>query len=107
MLWCSDDYSDTIVGFVNTVKTIDGGTHVEGLRSALTKTINNLAKKSNLLKDNDGKLIGDFLREGLTGIIAVKVPNPEFEGQTKTRLGNAKVRRIVDQIVSEVSLSSL
>ncbi|KAL6849941.1 hypothetical protein ACP4OV_020568 [Aristida adscensionis] len=100
---CSDSYSDTVLGYANSIRTIDGGTHIDGLKTSLTRTINNLAKKSKTIKDKDKEisLSGEHVREGLTCIISVKVPNPEFEGQTKTRLGNPEVRRIVEQSVQE------
>lgn len=99
--WCSDAYSDTVLGYANSIRTIDGGTHIDGFKAALTRTINNLAKKSRANKDKDLTLSGEHIREGLTCIISVKVPNPEFEGQTKTRLGNPEVRKVVDQCVQE------
>ncbi|XP_059646081.1 DNA gyrase subunit B, chloroplastic/mitochondrial-like [Cornus florida] len=99
--WCSDAYSDTILGYVNSIRTIDGGTHIDGMKASLTKTLNNLAKKSKIIKEKDISLSGEHVREGLTCIISVKVPNPEFEGQTKTRLGNPEVRKVVDQAVQE------
>ena len=104
--WCSDTFSESLVGFANAVKTVDGGTHLEGFRTALTRSLNALARKSNLLKENETNLAGDYLREGLAAIVSVKVTDPEFEGQTKTRLGSPRVRKIVDQIVSEVTLGS-
>ncbi|KAG2596708.1 hypothetical protein PVAP13_5KG178400 [Panicum virgatum] len=99
--WCSDSYSDTVLGYANSIRTIDGGTHIDGLKASLTRTINNLAKKSKSIKDKDITLSGEHVREGMTCIISVKVPSPEFEGQTKTRLGNPEVRRIVEQSVQE------
>ncbi|XBI63847.1 hypothetical protein VPH35_044172 [Triticum aestivum] len=99
--WCSDSYSDTVLGYANSIRTIDGGTHIEGLKTSLTRTINSFAKKSKIMKDKDISLSGEHVREGVTCIISVKVPNPEFEGQTKTRLGNPEVRRIVEQSVQE------
>ncbi|XVE95756.1 hypothetical protein REPUB_Repub02eG0127000 [Reevesia pubescens] len=99
--WCSDAYSDTILGYANSIRTIDGGTHIEGFKASLTRTLNNLGKKSKIIKDKDISLSGEHVREGLTCIISVKVPNPEFEGQTKTRLGNPEVRKVVDQSVQE------
>ncbi|RLN23150.1 DNA gyrase subunit B, chloroplastic/mitochondrial [Panicum miliaceum] len=99
--WCSDSYSDTVLGYANSIRTIDGGTHIDGLKASLTRTINNLAKKSKTVKDKDITLSGEHVREGMTCIISVKVPSPEFEGQTKTRLGNPEVRRIVEQSVQE------
>ena len=99
--WCIDAYSDTILGFANNIRTVDGGTHLEGLKTVLTRTMNNIARKRNKLKDNDSNLAGENIREGLTAVISVKVPEPEFEGQTKTKLGNTEVRGIVDSLVGE------
>ncbi|KAJ4789489.1 DNA gyrase subunit B [Rhynchospora pubera] len=99
--WCADSYSDTMLGYANSIRTVDGGTHIEGAKTSLTKTINNLAKKSKAIKEKDITLSGEHVREGLTCIVSVKVPNAEFEGQTKTRLGNPEVRRVVDQCVQE------
>ncbi|KAL4440444.1 hypothetical protein ABPG75_003445 [Micractinium tetrahymenae] len=102
--WCSDAFSDTIIGFVNSIKTIDGGTHIDGTKAALTRTVNSLARKSKAIKEGEPNLAGEYIREGLGAVVSVKVPNPEFEGQTKTRLGNPEVRRIVEGVVgSEVS----
>ncbi len=100
--WCADAYTDNLLGFANNIRTIDGGTHLEGLKTVLTRTMNTLARKRNKLKDNDPNLAGENIREGLTGVISVKVPDPEFEGQTKTKLGNTEVRGIVDSLVGEV-----
>ncbi|MBZ8181880.1 DNA topoisomerase (ATP-hydrolyzing) subunit B [Oscillatoria salina] len=100
--WCVDAYSDNLLGFANNIRTIDGGTHLEGLKTVLTRTMNTVARKRNKLKDNDSNLGGENVREGLTGVISVKVPEPEFEGQTKTKLGNTEVRGIVDSLVGEV-----
>ncbi|MBA0850920.1 hypothetical protein Goshw_009549, partial [Gossypium schwendimanii] len=99
--WCSDAYSDTMLGYANSIRTIDGGTHIEGVKASLTRVLNNLGKKSKIIKDKDISLSGEHVREGLTCIISVKVSNPEFEGQTKTRLGNPEVRKVVDQSVQE------
>ena len=99
--WCVDAYSDNILGFANNIRTIDGGTHLDGLKVVLTRTMNSIARKRNKLKEGDANLGGENIREGLTAIVSVKVPNPEFEGQTKTKLGNTEVRKIVDAIVSE------
>ncbi|XP_006477493.2 DNA gyrase subunit B, chloroplastic/mitochondrial-like isoform X3 [Citrus sinensis] len=99
--WCSDAYSDTMLGYANSIRTIDGGTHIEGVKASLTRTLNSLGKKSKTVKDKDISLSGEHVREGLTCIISVRVPNPEFEGQTKTRLGNPEVRKVVDQSVQE------
>lgn len=100
--WCTDSYSDNIFGFANNIRTIDGGTHLEGLKAVLTRTMNAIARKRHKLKENDSNLSGENVREGLTGIISVKVPEPEFEGQTKTKLGNSEVRGIVDSLIGEV-----
>ena len=100
--WCVDAYSDNLLGFANNIRTIDGGTHLEGLKTVLTRTMNTVARKRNKLKENDSNLGGENVREGLTGVISVKVPDPEFEGQTKTKLGNTEVRGIVDSLVGEV-----
>ncbi|MGK7936761.1 MAG: DNA topoisomerase (ATP-hydrolyzing) subunit B [Xenococcaceae cyanobacterium] len=100
--WCIDAFSDNLLGFANNIRTIDGGTHLEGLKTVLTRTMNNYARKRNKLKDADKNLGGENIREGLTGVISVKVPEPEFEGQTKTKLGNTEVRGIVDSLVGEV-----
>ncbi|WP_088239628.1 DNA topoisomerase (ATP-hydrolyzing) subunit B [Calothrix rhizosoleniae] len=100
--WCTDAYSDNVLGFANNIRTVDGGTHLEGLKAVLTRTMNNIARKRNKLKESDSNLSGEHVREGLTGIISVKVPEPEFEGQTKTKLGNTEVRGIVDSLVGEV-----
>lgn len=99
--WCSDAYSDTMLGYANSIRTIDGGTHIDGVKAALTRTLNSLGKKSKTIKEKDINLSGEHVREGLTCVISVKVPNPEFEGQTKTRLGNPEVRKVVDQSVQE------
>ncbi|HEY9669271.1 MAG TPA: DNA topoisomerase (ATP-hydrolyzing) subunit B, partial [Coleofasciculaceae cyanobacterium] len=100
--WCVDAYSDNLLGFANNIRTIDGGTHLEGLKAVLTRTMNAVARKRNKLKDSDANLGGENVREGLTGVISVKVPDPEFEGQTKTKLGNTEVRGIVESLVGEV-----
>lgn len=99
--WCIDAYSDNVLGFANNIRTVDGGTHLEGLKTVLTRTMNNIARKRNKLKENDSNLAGENIREGLTAVISVKVPEPEFEGQTKTKLGNTEVRGIVDSLVGE------
>ncbi|MBD2312498.1 DNA topoisomerase (ATP-hydrolyzing) subunit B [Desertifilum sp. FACHB-1129] len=100
--WCSDAYNDNVLGFANNIRTIDGGTHLEGLKAVLTRTMNAIARKRNKLKEGDPNLAGENIREGLTAVISVKVPDPEFEGQTKTKLGNTEVRGIVDSLVGEV-----
>jgi DNA gyrase subunit B len=92
-------YSEQVFSYVNSVNTREGGTHLEGFRSAITRAINNSARKNNLLKDNSLTIRGEDVREGLTAVISVKVANPQFEGQTKMRLGNSNVRGIVDSLV--------
>ena len=99
--WCVDAYSDNIFGFANNIRTVDGGTHIEGLKTVLTSTLNAFAKKRGKRKEADGNLAGENIREGLTAVLSVKVPEPEFEGQTKTKLGNTEVRGIVDSLVGE------
>jgi len=99
--WCVDAYSDSILGFANNIRTVDGGTHIEGLKTVLTRTLNTFAKKRGKRKDSDSNLAGENIREGLTAVLSVKVPDPEFEGQTKTKLGNTEVRGIVDSVVGE------
>jgi DNA gyrase subunit B len=99
--WCIDAYSDSILGFANNIRTVDGGTHIEGLKTVLTRTLNAFAKKRGKRKDADTNLAGENIREGLTAVLSVKVPEPEFEGQTKTKLGNTEVRGIVDSLVGE------
>jgi DNA gyrase subunit B len=105
--WCVDAYSDNILGFANNIRTIDGGTHLEGLKAVLTRTLNSVARKRNKLKEGNANLAGENIREGLTAVISVKVPDPEFEGQTKTKLGNTEVRGLVDSLVGEVLLEYL
>jgi DNA gyrase subunit B len=99
--WVGDGFSDTVLGFCNAIKTHDGGTHMDGLRAALTRTVNALARKQKLLKESDANLSGDHLREGLTAVVSVAVREPEFEGQTKTRLGNPEARRAVEAAVAD------
>ena len=94
-------YNENIYSFVNNINTHDGGTHEEGVRRALTRVINNYARKNNLLKEKDEPLSGDDVKEGLTMIISCKHPNPQFEGQTKGRLGNSEVRRLADNVFAE------
>jgi DNA gyrase subunit B len=99
--WVGDGFSDTVLGFCNAIKTHDGGSHMDGLRAALTRTVNALARKQKLLKEGDANLSGDHLREGLTAVVSVAVREPEFEGQTKTRLGNPEARRAVEAAVAD------
>lgn len=96
----NDSYSDNTYGFVNNITTPEGGTHVVGFRNALTKTFNDYARKNKLLKDSEPNLSGEDIREGLTAIISVKIEEPQFEGQTKQKLGNSEARGAVDNIVS-------
>ena len=96
----NDSYSDNTYGFVNNITTPEGGTHIEGFRKALTKTFNEYARKNKLLKDNEPNLSGDDIREGLTAIVSVKIGEPQFEGQTKQKIGNSEARGAVDNIVS-------
>ena len=97
----NDGFNETNYSYVNNINTTDGGTHVQGFRTALTKTLNDYAKRFGLLKASDGNLSGDDIREGLTSIISVKVPEPQFEGQTKTKLGNSEVTGAVNAVLSE------
>ena len=96
----NDAYTDNTYGFVNNITTPEGGMHVEGFRKALTKTFNDYARKNKLLKDSEPNLSGEDIREGLTAIISVKISDPQFEGQTKQKLGNSEARTAVDNIVS-------
>lgn len=97
----NDSYAETLKPFANNVLTPDGGTHVIGFRTALTRVINDYARKNSLLKEKEENLTGDDIREGLTAVILVKLPDPQFEGQTKNKLGNPEVRRYVDQVMTE------
>ena len=97
----NDTYTENVQAFANNVLNPDGGTHIVGFRSALTRTMNEYARKNNLLKEKEDNLTGDDIREGLTAIILVKLPDPQFEGQTKNKLGNPEVRRYVEQVMNE------
>ena len=97
----TDGYNENIYSFVNNINTHDGGTHEEGVKRALTRVINNYARKTGLLKEKDESLTGDDVKEGLTMIVSCKHPNPQFEGQTKGRLGNSEVRKLADNVFSE------
>ena len=97
----NDTYAETVKPFANNVLTPDGGTHLVGFRAALTRVINDYARKNGLLKEKEDNLTGDDIREGLTAVILVKLPDPQFEGQTKNKLGNPEMRRYVDQVMSE------
>ena len=97
----NDSYTENCYGFVNNINTPEGGTHIVGFRNALTKTFNDYARKNKLLKDSEPNLSGDDIREGLTAIVSVKIENPQFEGQTKQKLGNSEARGAVDSVVSK------
>lgn len=97
----NDGYSENIFTFVNNINTVDGGTHLSGFRSGLTRTFNDYARKAGLIKDNENNLSGEDVREGLTAVISVKIKDPQFEGQTKAKLGNSEVKGITDTIVSD------
>ncbi|RXJ02863.1 DNA topoisomerase (ATP-hydrolyzing) subunit B [Anaerobacillus alkaliphilus] len=97
----NDSYTSNIYSFANNINTHEGGTHESGFKTGLTRVINDYARKHNLFKDNDANLSGDDVREGLTAIISVKIPEPQFEGQTKTKLGNSEARTITDSVFSE------
>jgi len=99
----NDGYAETLFSFANNINTVEGGTHLSGFKSALTRAINQYAKNKNLIKDNDAGITGEDVREGLTAVINVKVPNPQFEGQTKTKLGNSEV----EGLVASASLEAL
>ena len=100
MQW-NDGYTETLYSFANNINTHEGGTHLSGFRSALTRTVNAYATKNNLAKDLKESVSGDDIREGLTAVISVKIPHPQFEGQTKTKLGNTEVKGIVETIVND------
>lgn len=97
----TEGYNDSIHTFANNINTVDGGTHLTGFRTALTRTINNYARKNNLLKEKDENFTGDDVRQGLTAIISVKLADPQFEGQTKAKLGNANVKSATESVVGE------
>ena len=97
----TDGYSENILSYANNIQTPEGGTHLSGLRSSLTRTVNDYARKYNFIKENEDNLQGEDIREGITAIISVKISNPQFEGQTKSKLGNSEVRGVVDSYVSE------
>src|SRR5690606_33165109 len=97
----NDSFSETVLAFANNINTVDGGTHVTGFRAALTSSLNDWARRAGVLKDSDGNLSGDDVREGLTAVISVKLPEPQFEGQTKAKLGNAEVKGQVQAAVAE------
>jgi DNA gyrase subunit B len=97
----NDGFSSNLYSFANNINTHEGGTHESGFKTGLTRVINDYARKNNLFKENDPNLVGDDVREGLTAIVSVKIPDPQFEGQTKTKLGNSEARTITDSLFSE------
>lgn len=97
----TDSYSESVYTFANNINTVDGGTHLTGFRTALTRTLNDYGRKANVLKENDPNLTGDDTREGLTAIVSVKMQDPQFESQTKAKLGNAEIKTQVEQVVGE------
>ena len=97
----TDSYTENLFSYTNNINTTEGGTHEAGFKAALTRVINDYARKNNILKSNESNLSGEDVREGITSILSVKVPEPQFEGQTKTKLGNSEVRSIVDSVVGE------
>jgi DNA gyrase subunit B len=100
MQW-NEGYTENVYSFANNINTMEGGTHLSGFRSALTRTVNNYAAANNLLKKNESTLEGDDVREGIVAVISVKVPEPQFEGQTKTKLGNSEVKGLVETLVND------
>jgi len=97
----NEGYIENVLAYANNIHTVDGGTHLAGFRSALTRVLNNYAKKTGILKEAEANLSGEDVREGLTAVISVKIPNPEFEGQTKAKLGSTEARGAVDDVVAE------
>lgn len=97
----NDSYTENLFSYANNIHTQEGGTHEAGFKAALTRVVNDYARKNNILKANDVNLSGDDIREGMTAVISVKVPEPQFEGQTKTKLGNSEIRSIVDSVMGE------
>ncbi len=97
----TDAYNETVLAFANNVNTVDGGTHLTGFRSALTRTLNDYARRAGLLKESDPNFTGEDVREGLTAVVSVKLPEPQFESQTKSKLGNAEVKGAVESVVGE------
>lgn len=97
----TDAYTENIYSFANNINTHEGGVHLSGFKAALTKCVNDYARRNNILKEKDPNLSGEDIREGLTAIVSVKLPDPQFEGQTKTKLGNTFMRGLVDSIANE------
>ena len=102
----NDSYTENVLAFANNINTVDGGTHLTGFRRALTRSLNDWARTRGVLKDADGNLSGDDVREGLTAVISVKLTEPQFEGQTKAKLGNAEVKGQVETAVADASPST-
>src|SRR5207253_2991503 len=98
----NDGWNTAEFSFANGINTVDGGMHITGFRSALTRTLNDYARKANLLKEKDGNLTGEDVRQGLTAVVSVKIPNPQFEAQTKSKLNNADVRPIVEAVTADM-----
>ena len=97
----NDSFSEVVFSFANNIHTLDGGAHLTGFRSALTRTLNDYARKANILKEADANLSGDDVREGLVAVVSVRLTNPQFEGQTKGKLNNADIKNVVEQATSE------
>jgi DNA gyrase subunit B len=97
----TDAYTENISCYANNINTIEGGTHLSGFRSALTRTVNNYARANKLIKDDSESMTGDDIREGLTAVVSCRIPSPQFEGQTKTKLGNSEVQGIVESVVND------
>ena len=97
----TDSYSEVVLSFANNINTEEGGTHLSGFRSALTRTLNDYGRKNNIIKEKEENLSGEDVREGISAVISVKLPDPQFEGQTKGKLGNSETRGIVDSVLSE------
>ena len=97
----TDGFKEHLFSFANNIYTVEGGMHIAGFKAALTRVLNYYAKKNNYLKEKDGSLTSDDVREGLTAVVSVKLPNPQFEGQTKAKLGNSEVRGVVASVTSE------
>ncbi len=102
MQW-TQTYTESVLSFANNINTHEGGTHEEGFRKALTNAVNTFARSKNLLKEKDENLIGEDIREGLTAVLSVKVRQPQFEGQTKTKLGNTEIRSYVERALNRAS----
>ena len=102
----TEGYTNNIYSFTNNIHTYEGGTHEVGFKTALTRVINDYGRKNSILKDADSNLTGEDVREGLTAIVSIKHPNPQFEGQTKTKLGNSEARTITESVFSEHLKSS-